>query len=398
LSSLTSDTFLVDFLRRRPFTVGVVTVITAAFAIEIAQSGPSFWIFGDGDVPDIVAQGAVWRPAIEAGEWWRLFTAAFLHFGLLHFALNAVALLVIGIETERRLGSMRTAVVFVAASVGGNIAAAAFEADSLSAGASGGVMGLGGAVLLAAYRSKESIERIQWILGAITATIVYGFLHAGISNAAHIGGLLAGTGVELPIGGSADYAMAMQRERAAREAQLEAIARRVAAQPSSWDLEAEPDMTLRPSWSFLALLVLGLALFGLPLILFRPVELSVLSVLCAVFVTVAGVGLLSLPWAKLVLNDWGIVYRAPYFLRTAKVPWTAVLDVSKYDISSGYGNQSFAKVTYVRSGPKGPRERRMLLNRLGNLKTEKLIELIRDYRARAKTSAGTARRPEGGTI
>ena len=83
---------------------------------------------------------------------------------------------------------------------GGNIAAAAFQPGAASLGASGGVMGLAGAVVVGAVWSGEGLARSQWVVGAIIATVAFGFINPGISNAAHIGGLIAGGAVSLPLG------------------------------------------------------------------------------------------------------------------------------------------------------------------------------------------------------
>src|SRR5438093_582885 len=130
-----------------------------------------------------------WRPANSSGRslW-------------LHIALNCYALVVIGGAAEARFGSWRTAVIFLVAAVGGNVAAAALQPGAASLGASGGVMGLAGAVVVGAVWSGEGLARSQWVIGAIIATVAFGFINPGISNAAHIGGLIAGGAVSLPLG------------------------------------------------------------------------------------------------------------------------------------------------------------------------------------------------------
>jgi len=194
---------VLSLARRRPFTATVIVLIVAVYVVEIAQSQPAFWLEGKGDLPDIAALGVVWTPAIGDGEWWRLITASSLHAGLLHIALNCYALVVIGGAAEARFGWWRTAVIFLVAAVGGNIAAAAIQPGAASLGASGGVMGLAGAVVVAAVWSGEGLARSQWVIGAIIATVAFGFINPGISNAAHIGGLIAGGAVSLPLGSTA---------------------------------------------------------------------------------------------------------------------------------------------------------------------------------------------------
>jgi len=191
---------MLALLRRFPFTSALIAVLVAVFGVEIAQSEPSFWLLGHGQLPDIAVVGVVWAPAIADGELWRIVTAGFLHAGLLHLALNVYALSIIGTAAEARLGPWRTAVIFFAAMIGGNIAAMYFQQDSASLGASGGVMGLAGSVVVRVYRSGEGFSGSQWVLSAIVMTLAFGFINPGISNSAHIGGLLTGALVALPMG------------------------------------------------------------------------------------------------------------------------------------------------------------------------------------------------------
>jgi rhomboid protease GluP len=189
-----------EFIRRRPFTFGLIAVLLAVYAVEIARSSPNFWLIGQGDLPDIAQWGVVFTPAIADGEVWRLITAGFLHAGLLHIALNVFALVIIGGAAEQRFGWWKTALIFFGAMFGGNLAAAAFEQQAASLGASGGVMGLAGAVVVAAYRSGEGLAGSQWIISAIVMTLAFGFINSGVSNPAHIGGLVIGALVGLTMG------------------------------------------------------------------------------------------------------------------------------------------------------------------------------------------------------
>ena len=372
------------FVRRRPFTFGVLGVLVAVYVVEIAQSQPDFWVSGGGELPDIAAWGAVWSPGIAAGEWWRLVTAGFLHGGLRHLAFNGYALLVIGDAAERRLGSERTAAVFLAAVIGGDIAAALVDQNVVSLGASGGIMGLAGAVVVAAIRSKEGLKRSQLVISAIVLTILNGFVNSGISNSGHIGGLLAGAGAGWLLGMSGEYASSMQRRRARRQEEVVAAAARLDRNAGAADFNTNGGVMLKASRSFAVIAVLGLVLFGLPLAInvVTPFAPPVVTILCALFVVASLVMLGSIPSISLTLTNEGFVYRPPYWRRTITVPWDAVLDVSTYEVSTGYSKQSFAQVKYVATTPTGPHEHRMLFNRLGNLKAARLAELIEEHRRR----------------
>lgn len=367
---------------RRPVTFGLLSLLIAIYLIEIGQSQPGFWILGQGQLPPIAAAGAVWTPAIAAGQWWRLVTAGLLHGSLIHLALNSYALVVIGTAAEGRVGSWRTLVVFVAAVVGGDAAAAFIDQDVPSLGASGGIMGLAGAVVVAAYRAGDGFERSQWVMSAVVATIFYGFLHAGISNSAHIGGLLLGSLVAWPLGISEEYASAALIRRERRERAIANVAAKLAEMPVTGD--ADQGIVLRPSWSYTVLALAGVALFGSPLVIdyFNPGAPLFLLIVCVAFVAASMGMLVSVPRVTLRLTDKGFAYSPPFWRPTVSANWEAVTGVSVYSVSTGYGTQRFARVTFVAQGRHGPRERRLLLNRLGDLKAKELVRLIEEYRSR----------------
>lgn len=146
-----------------------------------------------------LAWGANFGPATKDGEWWRLGSAMFLHFGFLHLALNMLALWDSGRLVERVLGPARFLAVFAAAGLSGNLLSLIAQGDrAVSGGASGAVFGVYGALLAILWlerRHPRAGEFRPLFLGAILFTginIVLGFQITGIDNAAHIGGLLAG--------------------------------------------------------------------------------------------------------------------------------------------------------------------------------------------------------------
>lgn len=188
-----------DLFRRTPFTFTLIFTLLAVFVVEVAQSSPDFWLLGQGGLPPIAQWGVVWAPAIGNGEWWRLMTAGFLHLGLLHIGLNVYALVIIGGAAEMRFGWWKTAVIFFAAVIGGDSAAMVFQPDNPTLGASGGVLGLAGAIVLAGFVTGEGLARSQWVISAIVMTLAFGFFSSGISNAGHIGGLFVGTLVSWPM-------------------------------------------------------------------------------------------------------------------------------------------------------------------------------------------------------
>lgn len=132
------------------------------------------------------------------GEWWRLATAVFIHFGLLHLAFNMWALWDAGRLVERLYGTGRFLLVYAFAGLAGSVASLAWNPAVNSAGASGAIFGVFGALLaflldprngvpLALMRSLRNSA-----LTFIAFAIAFGWIHPGIDNAAHLGGLAGG--------------------------------------------------------------------------------------------------------------------------------------------------------------------------------------------------------------
>ncbi|WP_295960896.1 rhomboid family intramembrane serine protease [Rhodoferax sp.] len=145
---------------------------------------------------------------VQRGQVWRLLTATFVHSGIVHLVMNMLGLWAIGQTAERIYGHR----VFLGIYLGSALAASAlslhFSAQkTVSVGASGAVFGLAGVVLVAVLRHRDTMPRLfgKQMLRGIGFFVVYslaqGFLQAGVDNAAHVGGLLAGAlmGCILPV-------------------------------------------------------------------------------------------------------------------------------------------------------------------------------------------------------
>ena len=127
---------------------------------------------------------------IAHGEWYRLFTAMFLHYGLLHLLMNMYALWILGRDLERVLGPLRFTGLYLLAGLGGNVAAYLFaEPYAATAGASTAVFGLMAAIFVILKRLNLSVAPI---LPVIVINVVFTFVVAGISVAGHLGGLAVG--------------------------------------------------------------------------------------------------------------------------------------------------------------------------------------------------------------
>lgn len=146
-----------------------------------------------------LAWGANFGPATQDGEWWRLGSALFLHFGLLHLVLNMCALWDSGRWVERMYGRARFTFLYFVAGLNGNLLSlVAQSGKAVSGGASGAIFGLYGALISYLWLERSRIQpgEFRWLFRAAiifaVLSIALGLLIPGIDNAAHIGGLATG--------------------------------------------------------------------------------------------------------------------------------------------------------------------------------------------------------------
>jgi membrane associated rhomboid family serine protease len=151
-----------------------------------------------------VALGALYSPLLEQGEWWRLLSAQFLHWGAMHLFFNMMGLWFLGPLVESMLGSMRYVMAYIASGVGGMAIALVltylfYPGDaSLMLGASAsvlGMVGLQGAIALKALRRSGSLAA-KAQLAAMTQIVVlqaiFDFMVPEVSSTAHLGGAAVG--------------------------------------------------------------------------------------------------------------------------------------------------------------------------------------------------------------
>lgn len=147
----------------------------------------------------MLKHGAMYVPLMIAqGEYYRLFTCMFLHFGFDHLLNNMVTLVLIGWNLEIEIGKIKFLLIYILSGLGGNILSAWWDIQtgeySVSAGASGAIFGLIGALLYVAIRNRGRIGDIsgKGIIFMIILSLYYGFTSTGVDNMAHIGGVLSG--------------------------------------------------------------------------------------------------------------------------------------------------------------------------------------------------------------
>jgi membrane associated rhomboid family serine protease len=132
---------------------------------------------------------AQYRVGVADGEYYRLFTSMFIHYGLLHIALNMWALWVLGRVLEEALGPGRYLVLYLLAGLGGSVACYVFTPTVQAAGASGAIYGLFAALFVVFRRLNRDTSSIITVL---VINLIFSFSVPGISIAAHLGGLITG--------------------------------------------------------------------------------------------------------------------------------------------------------------------------------------------------------------
>jgi membrane associated rhomboid family serine protease len=133
---------------------------------------------------------------VAHGDWWRLMTSAFLHYGPFHILLNMLALWWFGSALERRIGSGRFLAIYLVSGLAGSAGALMLDPTTPTVGASGAIFGILGAGLV-----MEQVQRDYVFggsaLGVIVLNLVFTFSVSNISIGGHIGGLLGGAACAL---------------------------------------------------------------------------------------------------------------------------------------------------------------------------------------------------------
>jgi rhomboid protease GluP len=148
---------------------------------------------------DLIPWGANYGPdTLGHGQWWRLFTACFLHFGIVHIGFNMYVLYQVGMTTELIYGRTKYLFIYLLAGVVGNLASVWFHPVGVGAGASGAIFGVYGAFLGFLLIKRAVIAKpvmAQMVRSAaifLGINLMFGLYSATIDLSAHIGGLISG--------------------------------------------------------------------------------------------------------------------------------------------------------------------------------------------------------------
>jgi membrane associated rhomboid family serine protease len=166
-------------------TKALVAVNVGVFLLELATGGT---INGIGST--LYNKGFLYGPAVAYGDWWRLITAAFLHYGPIHLGLNMLALWWFGQPLEHTLGRFRFLLLYLVSGLAGSAGALILTPLSPTVGASGAIFGILGAALI--LERQGSLVFGGQALTMIVINLAFTFAVGGISIGGHIGGLVGG--------------------------------------------------------------------------------------------------------------------------------------------------------------------------------------------------------------
>ena len=178
-----------------PFvTITLIGVNVGVYVLELLMgSGLNAnrgWIYEHGVLVSSAVDSSGHVVGVAEGDWWRLLTASFLHYGIIHLGLNMLVLWFIGPALEEYFGHWRYLLVYVVSGLAGSAGALIWSPNALTVGASGAIFGIMGAALVLEAR------RI-WVfggqaMGLVVVNLAISFLIPGISIGGHIGGLIGG--------------------------------------------------------------------------------------------------------------------------------------------------------------------------------------------------------------
>lgn len=182
----------------------LLLINVSVFVIEVLNGVSIF----SPTLADLLRWGANYAPLTLTGDSWRLLSSMFLHVGLIHLTVNCWALYIWGVYAEFYYGRRFYLAMYLSAGLVGSLMSVihnlasnnAINGDNsfvISAGASGAIMGLGGALIIAAWRPKGNLHpaqtlRLRPLLVIMAINFALGLSISGIDNAAHLGGMITG--------------------------------------------------------------------------------------------------------------------------------------------------------------------------------------------------------------
>jgi rhomboid protease GluP len=183
--------------RAQPWiTYVLIAANVAMFGVELAAGASAI----TPTPQQMIDLGGNFAPLTLHGEWWRIVSSMFLHYGAIHIGMNMICLYQARV-VEQLYGKLGYAAIYLVAGLLGGVASLARNTNAVSAGASGAVFGVFGAFGAFLVLRKAAMDEEVWrkttrqILTFVGINLVYGMSVPGIDMSAHIGGLIGGFAV-----------------------------------------------------------------------------------------------------------------------------------------------------------------------------------------------------------
>jgi rhomboid protease GluP len=166
--------------------------------VFLAMVGSGISLMSGPSLPEMVRWGGNFGPLTLTSEPWRIVTYMFLHYGIIHIGFNLWCLWDLGALAESLYGDWTFAIVYLLCGLGGGVVSVWWHPGGVSAGASGAIFGLAGALIASFKLGDFSLPRpmISAALRSVVAfagyNLVFGAIAGFTDNACHIGGLLTG--------------------------------------------------------------------------------------------------------------------------------------------------------------------------------------------------------------
>ena len=177
---------------KKAYVNGLLIALNVLFFLYLEITGSSENVYF------MYTKGAMSAPAVlEDGEYYRLLTAMFMHFGIRHIMNNMLVLFVLGDNLERALGHVKYLIFYLLCGIGSNwVSMMAHSTDTMtvSAGASGAIFGVVGGLLYVVTANKGHLEDLstRQLVIMIFFSLYLGYTSTGVDNTAHLSGLVIG--------------------------------------------------------------------------------------------------------------------------------------------------------------------------------------------------------------
>lgn len=173
-------------------TYGIIAINVVVFILMVINGAGIF----DANSLVHIRWGSNYSPLTLSGDWWRLISSMFIHFGIIHLVMNTYALYMAGVYLEPMLGKTKYILAYLCTGIIAGIVSLWWHRDSVnSAGASGAIFGMYGVFLALLFTNlipkRVRTSLLQSIGVFVVFNLIYG-MQAGIDNAAHVGGLVSG--------------------------------------------------------------------------------------------------------------------------------------------------------------------------------------------------------------